>query len=264
MINSPATNDAVVAGLTALRTTAPDVVLPRVLAATGAADRYTMIDGPAGNLFIAWNDTGVSAVAPATGDAEFAEMYDERVGRHLVRVDNLPARLLASVQRVLRTGKLGRLPVDLTGLTPFQQRVLRAASSIPRGELRSYAWIAREIGSPSAARAVGSALNRNPVPVLIPCHRVGRSDGTIGEYAFGPRMKRDLLRHEGLDPDIVDGDAARGVRLVGSDTTHIYCTPTCRNARRITDAHRVEFRSGRAAADTGYRACKVCRPAVAA
>jgi methylphosphotriester-DNA--protein-cysteine methyltransferase len=90
---------------------------------------------------------------------------------------------------------------------------------------------------------------------------VVRTDGQIGNYAYGSPMKRKLLEHEGLDPDAIETAARRGVRLVGSDTTGIYCFPTCRHARRITDAHRVEFRTGRAAEADGYRACKVCRPA---
>ena len=114
---------------------------------------------------------------------------------------------------------------------------------------------------PGAVRAVGSALSKNPVPVLIPCHRVSRSDGHLGEYAYGPEMKRSLLAAEGLDPDEVETLAGRHVRYVGSDSTGIFCHPTCRAARRITSAHRVEFRSETAAENAGYRPCKVCRPA---
>ncbi len=254
----------VVSALGQLATTAPATVLPRVLVTTGLADRYTTIAGPVGPLYVAWNDRGVSGVAPAAEDGLFEKNYADRVGRRLVRDDGLPARLKKGIVHTIETGELGRLPVDLSGLTPFQRRVLETTATIPRGELRSYGWVAGEMGRSRAARAVGSALNRNPVPVLIPCHRVGRGDGTIGEYAFGSEMKRDLLRSEGLDPDGIDAGAERGVRFIGSDTTHIYCVPTCRHARRVTDAHRVEFRSGRSATESGYRACRVCRPSVAA
>ena len=261
----PDVSDAtVVNALEKLRSTAPDRVLPNVLVATGLADRYTNIQGPTGTLFVAWGERGVSAVAPAESDAEFAEIFADRVGRRLVRDDELPNALDKNISGVLATGKLGRLSVDLAGLTPFQQEVLRATATIPRGEIRTYGWIAREIGRPGAGRAVGTALNRNPVPVLVPCHRVGRSDGTLGEYAFGAEMKRELLEAEGVDTDEVTARATRGTRFVGSDTTHIFCFPTCRNGRRITDAHRVEFRSAAAAIDRGFRACKVCRPTLAA
>ena len=176
----------------------------------------------------------------------------------------MPKRLEASLRRAIDSGKLGALQVDLRSVTEFQRRVLETTATIPPGEVRSYGWVAREMGNPGAVRAVGSALNRNPVPVVIPCHRVGRTDGRLGDYAFGPEMKRELLRSEGLDPDTLEADAQRGVRFVGSDTTQIFCMPTCRNAKRITDRHRTEFRNEASAAAAGYRACKVCRPVAVA
>lgn len=253
----------VTTALEAMRTNAPPGVLANVLAATGIADRYTTIAGPSGQLYVSWSERGISSVAPAADDAEFEEIHSQRVGRRTVRDDMVPQRLRKGIVRALETGKLGTLPVDLDGLTPFQREVLNTTATIPAGEIRSYGWVAREMGRSTAVRAVGSALNRNPVPVLIPCHRVGRSDGSIGEYAFGRQMKRDLLRAEGLDPDQLDEAASRGVRLVGSDSTHIFCVPTCRNAKRITEPHLVEFRSESIARDGGYRPCKVCRPAAA-
>ena len=91
---------------------------------------------------------------------------------------------------------------DLRSVTEFERAVLLKALEIPRGEVRTYGWIAAEIGHPAAVRAVGSALRKNPVPVLIPCHRVVRSDGHIGEYALGgPTNKRTILAAEGLQSD---------------------------------------------------------------
>ena len=81
------------------------------------------------------------------------------------------------------------VPVDLSGVAPFQRDVLETARRIPFGEVRSYAWIAREIRHPQAVRAVGTALGRNPVPLLVPCHRVLRSDGGVGGYLFGTRSR---------------------------------------------------------------------------
>ncbi len=68
-------------------------------------------------------------------------------------------------------------------LTPFERAVLKATLEIPFGETRTYAWVARQVGKPGAVRAVGQALRKNPYPLLIPCHRVIRSDGTLGKYA---------------------------------------------------------------------------------
>ncbi|MBE3576570.1 MAG: MGMT family protein [Limnochordales bacterium] len=89
--------------------------------------------------------------------------------------------------------------LDLTGLTAFSRSVLLKVREIPRGEVRSYAWVAREIGRPGAARAVGNVLARNPVPLLIPCHRVIPQSGILGEYSGGgPTMKARLLALEGV------------------------------------------------------------------
>ena len=70
-----------------------------------------------------------------------------------------------------------------TNLTPFQWKVLQATMTIPLGETRSYKWIARKVGSPKAVRAVGQALRKNPFPLMIPCHRVIKNDGSLGAYA---------------------------------------------------------------------------------
>lgn len=101
--------------------------------------------------------------------------------------------------------------------------MLAATGRIPAGEVRPYGWVAREAGRPNAWRAVGSVLARNPVPLLVPCHRVVRSDGDLGQYIFGPASKEALLRGE--------------------------------------DANLDEARS-LAAITAGYRACQHCRPAV--
>ena len=91
-------------------------------------------------------------------------------------------------------------PIDLTGLTDFEQAVLRKTMEIPYGEVRPYSWVAREIDRPRAVRAVGTALAHNPVTFVIPCHRVVRADGHIGEYgAGGPEAKREVLGREGVD-----------------------------------------------------------------
>ena len=80
--------------------------------------------------------------------------------------------------------------------TPFELKVYKVISKIPLGQTRSYSWVARQIGSPKAARAVGNALNKNPYPLLIPCHRIVNSDGSLGGYALGKEKKRTLLRLE--------------------------------------------------------------------
>jgi O-6-methylguanine DNA methyltransferase len=91
---------------------------------------------------------------------------------------------------------------DLRSVTEFERAVLLKAREIPRGQVRTYRWIAAQIGHPAAVRAVGSALRKNPVPVLIPCHRVVRSDGRIGNYGLGGSAnKRAILAAEGVPFD---------------------------------------------------------------
>lgn len=89
-------------------------------------------------------------------------------------------------------------PVDIAHQSPFSRRVLLAARRIPYGEVRSYAWLARMARSPRAFRAAGQAMSRNPLPLVIPCHRVVRADGSLGGFGGGQRMKRALLLLEGV------------------------------------------------------------------
>ena len=86
--------------------------------------------------------------------------------------------------------------MDLSSGTDFQQKVWQALIRIPRGQTRSYAWVAQTMGKPKAARAVGAACGANPVPVIIPCHRVVASNGSLGGYSAGWTMKKRLLALE--------------------------------------------------------------------
>jgi methylated-DNA-[protein]-cysteine S-methyltransferase len=90
------------------------------------------------------------------------------------------------------------MPVDLQGFSPFERRVWKAAQQVPFGHTRSYGWIAKRLGSPRAYRAVGNALGKNPVPIVIPCHRIVRSNGALGGFGAGIAWKKRLLVHEGI------------------------------------------------------------------
>ena len=90
------------------------------------------------------------------------------------------------------------LPLDLEDNTPFQVKVWQALRAIPYGRVRSYGWVARKIGKPRAARAVGAACGANPVPLLVPCHRVVAGDGSLGGFSGGLSNKRRLLKLEGI------------------------------------------------------------------
>lgn len=253
------------AALRALRADPPSGFTDRVLGRLGLlgeTDEYVRAQGPLGHLFVAFNETGVCHVlnVESVGDdpAEFAAWHRRRFGR-AVR----PGRRVTGLVTALRTGRARSLDYDLRGLSPFQQSALRATFRIPRGEIRSYGWVAREIGEPNAVTAVTETLTQNPVPVLVPCHRVVRDDGRLGDHALGGGTKRELLLAEGVLPEELTLLARTGFHYLGSDTTNIYCFPTCHNARRITKPHQVPFQSTTDAAAAGYRPCKQCRPAEA-
>ena len=242
---------------------APATILATVLDRAGVGDAYGRLETPIGAAFIAYNARGVSAVMLRVSAAEFERAFRARFGRPIRRVKEMPGSLVTHLTRHLRGARRSALRFDLRGLSEFERAVLRKALEIPRGEVRPYAWIAREIGRPRAVRAVGTVLAQNPVPVLIPCHRVVRSDGHVGNYGYGPEAKRAVLAAEGVNVKTLEALARSGLHYYGSDTTRIYCFPSCRYARRISDTHRVLFHSNGEAAAAGYRPCSACRPAQA-
>ena len=249
--------------LSRLGVTAPERLYPAVLVATGLADVHATMDSPIGPVVVAWNGRGVSLVDGGPEDDRFVARHRAATGRPTTpSPDGVPTALAAAIARRLGGDRRARVRLDLRGHTEFETDVWRMAQQIPYGEVRSYGWIAAEIGRPRAVRAVGTALGHNPVPLIVPCHRVVRADGTLGQYSLGgPDNKRAILRSEGLDPGYLEELAERRTRFVGTDTTHIVCFPTCRQARRITDGHRVPFHSLGEARAAGYRPCRTCRPA---
>ncbi len=142
------------------------------------------------------------------------------------------------------------VPWDLRPLPPFSRRVLQAAARIPFGDVRTYGELARAIGAPRASRAVGNALASNPVPLVIPCHRVIRGDGTSGGYGLGPDLKGRLLSLEvSVSP------------LVGSASTGVVCRRGCDRPRRPTpERDRVHFARLADARAAGFHPCLACRP----
>ena len=110
------------------------------------------------------------------------------------------ARQLA--QYLAGTRQAFDLPLDLSGGTPFQQAVWRALLAIPSGATTSYGALARALGSPTAVRAVGAAVGRNPISIVVPCHRVLGAGGALTGYAGGLARKQALLRLEGAPPSI--------------------------------------------------------------
>jgi O-6-methylguanine DNA methyltransferase len=222
---------------------------------------WSEIPGPIGPLYVAWGPAGVTVVEQA-GDASGFELdVLLRTGRVVTRVRRMPAALANQIAQQLAGEWQRDLPLDLGSLTAFGGATLRKTMEIPWGEVRPYSWIAREIGRPRAVRAVGSALGHNPLPFLVPCHRVIRADGHIGEYGGGgPEAKVAMLATEGVDADELEALADAGVRYLGNEQSDVFCFPTCRHARGIEGRHEVRFRTGEDAIDAGFAPCADCRP----
>ena len=237
----------------------PPGLSENVALGTGLADGYDFYDSAIGQVIVTFSPKGVSSLDIADG---FEERYRERFGRPLIRAE-APSQWRVHIPEAIDRGSPGNLPVDLRSVTDFQEKVLRTTATIPKGEVRPYGWVAHEIANPKAVRAVGTAVARNPIPLIIPCHRVVRTDGHIGNYSLGgPHNKVDLLEHEGARPDELEELASHHIRVRGNSSTGIYCHPTCSAIRRSKDSNVIDFRSTFAAEDAGFRACKLCRPHV--
>lgn len=163
----------------------------------GATIRYTTVATPLGRLMVGRTDRGICAVSLGDGDAAHAAaLRTEYPAARLMRDDRALAPAVRSILGYL-DGRETRLdlPVDIRA-TAFQARVWEALRAIPYGATRSYSEVARAIGRPAAVRAVARACAANPVPLVIPCHRVVQSDGGLGGYRLGVERKRALLERE--------------------------------------------------------------------
>jgi len=163
--------------------------------AEGLVDvRYDVAESPVGDLFIASTDRGLCRISYRVDgqDEELARAYG-------VRVLRMP---LDEVRRELDEYFEGRrrdfdLPLDLR-VAPFHEAVLHELARVPYGRTETYGALAAKVGRPKAARAVGTVMNRNPIPIVLPCHRIVGSNGSLTGYAGGLHVKRALLELEGV------------------------------------------------------------------
>lgn len=156
--------------------------------------------GPEGVTGITWEEPGGDG-APADDRDDAGRVGNGAEGGHPSRAERTAAGAARQLTEYLRGERRSfDLVLDMPEMPPFRRRVLEELARIPYGETVSYGELAERCGRPAAARAVGNAVGRNPVPVVLPCHRVVRSDGSPGEYGGGRERKRILLRLEGALP----------------------------------------------------------------
>ena len=162
----------------------------------GVIIRWTVADTSLGPLLIAATDKGLCRVAFDEDSLALAKRFpNAEIVAGGAALAELAARVVAEVET---PGRDADLPLDVRG-TAFQEAVWQALRAIPPGETRSYAQLAADVGRPGAVRAAGSACGANNVAIVIPCHRVQRSDGSMGGYAYGVDRKRVLRRRERIE-----------------------------------------------------------------
>jgi methylated-DNA-[protein]-cysteine S-methyltransferase len=162
--------------------------------ATGLIDaRYDLVDSPVGELFVAATDRGLCRLAYRSEPAE--EELARVFGRRILRAP------LDTVRRELDEYFEGRREVFDVALdlrvAPFHEQVLRELALVPYGRTETYGGLAAKVGHPRAARAVGTVMNRNPIAIILPCHRIIGANGSLTGYAGGLHVKRALLELEG-------------------------------------------------------------------
>ncbi|MDQ3982007.1 MAG: methylated-DNA--[protein]-cysteine S-methyltransferase [Actinomycetota bacterium] len=160
---------------------------------------YGSVESPIGTLLVATTDKGLVRIS---FHSEAEDLVLEELARRISpRVVESP-RKVAPVARELDQYFAGRrkrfdVPLDWSLVGPYARRVLRATAAIPFGKVSTYREVARKAGNPAASRAAGNALGSNPIPVVVPCHRVVRTGGGLGGYGGGLHIKELLLKLEG-------------------------------------------------------------------
>jgi len=154
---------------------------------------YTPFDSPIGRLYIFSTDKGICQIAVSVPTGKFKEIIEI----------NSKSSLLKNCSRQLENYFNGKrkaftIPLDFLEGTEFQKEVWKVLRKIPYGQTLTYKAVALKIRRPKACRAVGNAVGKNPVPIIIPCHRVVREGGRLGGFALGIKIKKKLLKLEGV------------------------------------------------------------------
>ena len=160
---------------------------------------FGIADCPIGELLIAATPSGVCRIAFDADPERVLHELAATFGARVLSASEPLEVLVAQLGEYFRGGReTFELELDLTPVTPFHREVLAALADVPYGQVTTYAALAGEAGRPKAARAVGGAMNRNPIPIVLPCHRVVGSDGSLTGYGGGLPRKEALLALEGV------------------------------------------------------------------
>jgi O-6-methylguanine DNA methyltransferase len=223
--------------------------------------RVGVIPSPVGRLLVAESDRGLATIHFLSMDG--GEQTLEKLRRKFDLIENEAStrRVGAEIDRMFN-GDMSVLAhrVDLSVVeSEFQRRALILLRTVPPGAVITYQGLAAAVGHPNSQRAIGTTMATNPVPIFVPCHRVIKSDGSIGNYGGGVANKLRLLRAEGFE-------VGRDLRLpagavMGHRKTRIFCRPECSAAKRADSSRTLYFADAKSAAHAGLRACKLCRPA---
>jgi O-6-methylguanine DNA methyltransferase len=225
--------------------------------------RVGVIKSPIGELLVAESDRGIVGLHflwISDGGQMIAKM---RPRFELVENEPATKKIALELDRYFKRGDAAALDdqkVDLSIVeSEFQRRALTRLRAVPIGSVITYQGLAAAVGHPNSQRAIGTTMATNPIPLFVPCHRVIRSDGTVGNYGGGVDRKLMLLEREGfhVGADMrMPSDAVLGHR-----GTRIFCRPECKAAQRADQTRMLIFADAEKAEHAGLRPCKLCHPA---
>ncbi len=161
--------------------------------------KYTCWNSPLGPILLLANGQGLCRITINQAPDECLEKLQNQYRQEIIADKKALAKPLKALQGYFQGKRRNfKLDMDLGTATSFQKSVWQTLMKIPYGQVRSYQWVAHQIGTPQAARAVGMANRCNPLPIVIPCHRVIKADGELGGYSGGIAIKQALLELEGV------------------------------------------------------------------
>jgi methylated-DNA-[protein]-cysteine S-methyltransferase len=241
--------------------------LSRVLAPPPVTHlRYRFFASALGGLCLVKSEQGISLLTWQAQATQLLSALKRREDMEMCEDSEALQSLIAELQAYFAGAREGLTwPIDDRFMrSPFQRQVLNVTAAIPYGAVMSYQGVAAAIGQPKAVRAVAQALRRNPLAIVIPCHRVVGQSGHLTGYAGGLETKRALLAHEGV-PLLARLHGAfidKAHMYVGWRTSRSYCKPHCPSLADITPDDTLLLSPQAVAAQTAFSPCDVCHPTV--